>query len=153
MTKEGKGHQVDAELKEKVEQILREVQTAQARKVKPTEVFKKISSYLKKEPALTIPVIEGLAKIPTSQTVQVLQRMMSSVQEKGVTKAAKRTLYRLRQKGVQWKEKTAAERPVLRRPQPGVPQAYLGTMDSTGSRVVVVARPRPLGGVRVYSVS
>ncbi|MBW2039745.1 MAG: hypothetical protein JRI46_09130 [Deltaproteobacteria bacterium] len=150
MVKKSKGYKVDATGKEKVDDILQEVVTAQGQKVKPKEILKRISSHLEQEPSLTVPLIDGLAGVPTPQTAQLLQEMMTTAQEKGVIKAIKRTLYRLRQKGIQWKEKPPQERPVLRPPRPGEPQGYLGAMDSVGSRIIVIARPRPLGGMRVY---
>jgi len=150
MVKKPKGGKIDATLKEKVDAILQEVETAQAQKIKPKELLKSISSYVKKEPAIAIPLIEGLGRIPTSSTATILQKMMDSTKEKGVIKAIKRTQFKLRQKGVRWETKTAKEQSVLHLPKPGEPQGYLGGMDSTGSRIVMVARPRPLGGVRVY---
>ncbi len=150
MAKKGKGDKVDTEMKEKVVEILQEVETAQAQKVKPKEILQRISSYIKKEPALTIPLIEGLAKIPTSQTAQLLEKMIATAQEKGTIKSIKRSLYRLRQKGVRWEEEITQDKPVLRPPQLGEPQGYVGAMDSTGSMMVVVTRSRPLGGVQAY---
>ncbi|UCC66494.1 MAG: hypothetical protein JSW32_00675 [Deltaproteobacteria bacterium] len=150
MAKKGKGYKVDEIKKQRVNEILQEVESAQALKVKPKEIFQRISSYLKQEPSLIIPLIDGLARVPTSQTPQLLHEMIAITKEKEVTKVIKRTLYRLKQKGVQWEEEPPKERPVLRPPEPGEPQGYLGAMDATGSRIIVVARPRPLGGVRVY---
>ncbi len=150
MGKRGKVHELDAKRKERVTEILREIEAAQVQKVRPKETLKRVSSYLEQDPSLTIPFIEGLAGVPTPQTAQLLLEMSSKTKEKGTIKAIKRTLYRLRQKGVQWKERPSQEKPVLRPPKPGEPQGYLGAMDSTGSRIVVIARPRPLGGVRGY---
>ena len=146
----GKGDEADATLNEKVRIILQEVAVAQAQEVKPEEILHRISSYLKDEPALALPVIDGLAGVPSSQTAQLLEEMVAVPQDKRAIKAIKRTLYRFRQKGVQWEHKTSQERPVLRPPQPGAPHGYVGALDSTGSRVIVIARPRPQGGARVY---
>jgi hypothetical protein len=150
MVKKPKEDKIDATLKEKVDAILQEVETAQAQKIKPKEILRSISSSLKKEPAIAIPLIEGLGRIPTLFTAQLLQKMMDSTKEKGVIKAIKRTQFKLRQKGVRWETKTKQEKSVLHLPKPGEPQGYLGGMDATGSRIIMVARPRPVGGVRVY---
>jgi hypothetical protein len=150
MGTQGKGDEADATLNEKVRNILQEVAVAQAQEVKPEEILHRISFYLNDQPALAIPVIDALAGAPSSQTAQLLEEMMAVLQDKRAIKAIKRTLYRFRQKGVQWEEKTSHERPILRPPQPGAPQGYVGAMDSTGSRVIVIARPRPHGGARVY---
>ncbi|OGP52951.1 MAG: hypothetical protein A2Y65_05245 [Deltaproteobacteria bacterium RBG_13_52_11] len=150
MSTRGKGNETDAQLRKKVHEILGEVEAAQDQKAEPKEILQRISFYLKQEASLTIPLIDDLIQLPRSQTALLLEEMMSALQGKKALKAVKRTLYRLRQKGVQWERKTSHERPILRLPQPGAPQGYVGAMDSQGSRVIIIARPRPHGGARVY---
>ena len=149
MAKRRKRHNADLISGEKVDQIVREIETAQGEKVTPEEIFKKVSSYLKNEPSLTIPLIEALASIPNPETAQLLTRMMGKSEEKQVSKSIKRTLYRLRQKGIQWAEKPSKDRPILRAPKLAEPEGYLGAIDSAGSRIIVIARPRPLRGLFV----
>ena len=153
MAKRRKRHNADLISGEKVDHIVREIETAQGEKVTPEEIFKKVSSYLKNEPSLTIPLIEALASIPNPETAQLLTRMMGKSEEKQVSKSIKRTLYRLRQKGVQWEEKPSKDRPILRAPKLAEPEGYLGAIDSAGSRIIVIARPRPLRGLfMVFSI-
>ena len=153
MAKRRKRHNADLISGEKVDQIVREIETAQGEKVTPEEIFKKVSSYLENEPSLTIPLIEALASIPNPETAQLLTRMMGKSEEKQVSKSIKRTLYRLRQKGIQWAEKPSKDRPILRAPKLAEPEGYLGAIDSTGSRIIVIARPRPLRGLfMVFSI-
>ena len=149
MAKRRKRHNADLISGEKVDQIVREIETAQGEKVTPEEIFKKVSSYLKNEPSLTIPLIEALANIPNPETAQLLTRMMGKSEEKQVSKSIKRTLYRLRQKGIQWAEKPSKDRPILTAPKLAEPEGYLGAIDSAGSRIIVIARPRPLRGLFV----
>lgn len=146
----GKGNEADAQLRQKVREVLQEVEAAQAEEAKPEEILHRISFYVKDEPSLVIPLIDGLAGVPTPQTALLLEEMMASLQDKRAIKAVKRALYRLRQKGVQWEQKTVHEKPILRPLQTEAPQGYVGAMDSTGSRILIIARPRPQGGVRVY---
>ena len=150
MGKKGKGDTADPALSDTVNEILQEVVAAQAREVKPEEILKRISSYLVDDPALATPLIDALTEVPTSQTAQLLEEMMAVLRDKKAIKSIKRTLYRFKQKGLEWEHKTSQERPVLRPPQPGAPHGYVGALDSTGSRVIVIARPRPQGGARVY---
>jgi hypothetical protein len=145
-----KGDEADPALRGKAEEILHEMETAQAREATPKEILHRISFYLKNEPALAFPVIDALTELPTSQTALLLEEMQAILQDKQALKAIKRTLYRLRQKGVQWERETSQERAILRPPQPGAPQGYVGAMDSRGSRVIIIARPRSQGGSRVY---
>ena len=149
MTKKGKKHKASLILGEKIDVILHGIETAQGQEVTPQDVLERIFSYLDKEPSLTIPLIDALAGIPNPETAQLLAGMMEKAEEKWVIKSIKRTLYKLRQKGVRWEEKPPDDRPVLRSPKPAEPQGYLGGIDSTGSRIVVIARSKPLRGLLV----
>jgi hypothetical protein len=150
MGKKGKGDTADPALSGKVKEILQEVAAAQTREVKPEEILKGISSYVADEPTLAFPLIDALGGVPTAQTAQLLEEMMAVLQDKKAIKGIKQTLYRFKQKGLEWERKTSHERPILRPPHAGAPQGYVGALDSTGSRVIVIARPRPQGGARVY---
>jgi hypothetical protein len=145
-----KDNEADAPLREKIHEILREVEAGQASDVKPQEILQRISSYLKEETSLAIPLIDALARLPTSQTALLLEEMMGVLKDKLTLRAIKRALYRLRQKGVEWEKKTSPEKTILRVAQPGAPQGYVGAMDSMGSRVIIIVRPLSHGGARVY---
>ncbi len=134
---------------ERVEEIVGEIERAQGNDVAPGEVLARISPYLKKEPSLTVPLIEAMARIPNPETAQLLIEMMGRAEEKWVIKCIKRTLYKLRQKGVRWEERSSRGEPVLRPPRPPEPQGYLGAKDAGGSRIIVIARPQPLRGLFV----
>ncbi len=133
---------------EKLDRILDEIKAAQSQNVPLNEVLKKATSYLKEEPYLTIHLIEALASIPNPETAQLLTAMMTEWEEKQVVKAIKRTLYKLRQKGVRWQEKPT-DKPTFTPPKPAEPEGYLSAIDSTGSRIIVVARPIPQKGLLV----
>jgi hypothetical protein len=153
MDEQGQGNVADSQqLSVKISKVLQEVEAAQAQEVTPEEILNRISSYLAVEPALAIPLIEALAGVPTAQTAQLLEKMMATLQDKGAIKTIKRSLYRLRQKGVRWEERASYERPILRSPQTGTPQGYVGAPDATGSRVIIIARPRPHGGRAYFSI-
>lgn len=143
-------NEVDVHVREQVRAFLQEVETAQAEGATPEEILHRISFYVKGNPALTIPLIDGLTEVPTPQTALLLEAMMTALQDKRAVKAVKKALYRLRQKGVQWERQSSHEQPILRPLQPEAPQGYMGAMDATGNRILVIARPRPQGGVRVY---
>jgi hypothetical protein len=134
---------------EKVDEIVHMVETAQVEKVSPEEVLRRISAYLEKEPSVTVPLIEALARLPNTETAQLLTGMMDKMEEKWVLKSIKRSLYKLRQKGVRWEEKPPEDSSVLRAPKPAEPQGYLGAIDATGSRIIVIARPQPPRGLLV----
>jgi len=149
MGKKGKIKKVDTLSGEKIDRILHEIEAAQGQKVTPEDLLNRVSSYLEKESFLTIPLIEALARVPNAETAQLLTGMLAGAEEKWVIKSIKRTLYKLRQRGVRWEEKSAKDEPVLRPPKPAEPEGYLGAIDSTGSRIIVIAKPQPLRGLLV----
>ena len=149
MTKKRKEHTFDSKCGEKAEQIIHEIETAQSQNLTAEEILTKISEYLKEEPCLTIHVIKSLARIPTPETAQLLIGMMAEADEKQVIKSIKRTLYKLKQKGVKWEEKTQNKTPILKPPKPAEPKGYLGSIDTTGSRIIVIGKPQPLRGLLV----
>ncbi len=149
MTKKLKEHPVDSKCGEKAEQIVREIEAAQGQKLTAEEILKKTSEYLKQEPCLTTHLIDALARIPTPETAHLLMGMMEKMDEKQVIKSIKRTLYRLKQKGVKWEEKAPKDEPILKPPKPAEPQGYLGSIDATGSRMIVIGKPQPLRGLLV----
>jgi hypothetical protein len=150
MRTKGKANEADAPVRKKIQEILHEVEAAQASDVKPQEILQRISFYLQQEASLVIPLIDALVRLPTSQTALLVEEMMTVLKDKGARKAIKRTLYRLSQKGVAWEKRIFPEKPILRPAPPRAPQGYVGAMDSSGSRVIVIARPLHRGGARVY---
>ncbi len=150
MHTKGKVSEADAPIRKKIQEILDEVKAAQASDVKPGEILQRISFYLQQETSLVIPLIDALGGLPTPQTALILGEMMVMLKDKGVLKAIKKALYRLKQKGVTWEKSISPEKPILRPAQRGAPQGYVGAMDSSGSRVIVIVRPLHRGGARVY---
>jgi len=153
MAKKPKRRKLDAHSAEKVDQILIEIETAQGRDTTNQELLQNISFHLEKEPSLTIPLIEALARIPKPSTAQLLQQMIAEVEDKAVAKSIKRTLYKLRQRGVIWEEKPTRDKPILPPPKHPEAQGYLGAIDSMGNRIILAAKPQPLRGfLTVFSI-
>lgn len=153
MAKKRKGKKLDAFSGEKVDQILDEIETAQSQNTTNQELLQKISSHLEKDPSLTIPLIEALVRIPTPPTAQLLTEMIAETEDKAVVKSIKRALYKLRQRGVIWEERPSRDKPILRPPEHAQAQGYLGAIDSTGSRILLAAKPQPLRGfLTVFSI-
>jgi len=140
-------------VKERLDQILGEIANAQTLGVPLDEVQKKVSSSVKEEPHLTIHLIEALTRIPQLTTAQLLTAMMAESNEKEVVKVIKRSLYKLRQKGIMWEGKTADKKPAFSPPKPAEPEGYLSAIDSTGSRIIILGRSIPMRGLlAVFSI-
>ncbi len=153
MAKKRKGKKLDAFPREQVDQILNEIEIAQSQNTTNQGLLQKIFARLEKEPSLTIPLVEGLVRIPMPLTAQLLTEMLAKTEDKTVAKAVKRALYKLRQRGVIWEESTPRDKPILRPVEHVQAQGYLGAIDSTGSRILLAAKPQPLRGLlTVFSI-
>jgi len=143
----------DQAVRDRLDQILAEITAAQDQGVPTQEVLKKTSFNPEEEPSLALPLIDALARVPSPDTAQILLQILGEAGDKDLIKAIKRALYKLRQKGVRWEEKTTDKKPALTPPKPPEPEGYLSAIDSTGSRIIVLARPVPQRGlVVVFSI-
>jgi len=154
MGKTKKEPPLDPAVKDRLDQILGEITTAQGLGIPPHEILKKTSFDLKENPSLVISLIDALAGMPSSHIAQSLLEMMREARDKKVIKVIKRSLYRLRQKGIKWDEKTTDKKPAFTPPKPAEPEGYLSAIDSSGSRILILARSVPMRGlVVVFSSS
>jgi len=149
MGKKEKEPPLDPAVEDRLDQILNEITTAQGLEVPPHEILKQTSFDLKENPSLVIPLIDAMAGMPSPDTAQLLLEMMGETREKKVIKAIKRSLYKLRQKGARWEEKTTDTKPAFAPPKPAEPEGYLSAIDSSGSRILILARSVPMRGLMV----
>jgi hypothetical protein len=137
-------------IRERAADILNEIRGAQDDGITPESIYERITPYFRQDPALEIPVIDALAKLSRPDTAALLSLMRSSSHDKTVIKSIKKTLFKLKQQGIESQTEDAGTGSILRRTTPAEPQGYLGPPDGVGNSVVVVARPRSLGGLRVF---
>ncbi len=95
-------------------------------------------------------VAEGLARIPSRATAMILMRMKASCRSKPLLKAIKKSLYRLKQKGISIEDPEERERsaPVIRPLPSGQPKGFMSGIDFLGNRLIVLAIPRIPQGLR-----
>lgn len=114
------------------------------------EIFQWILPILKREPEYSERLIELMATIPDRMVATLLKRMFEETSEKRVRKMIKRSLYRLRIKGVVTEEFLfEKERSILRPLQPGVKEGFASGIDSLGHRLLILAIPYPGRGLTV----
>jgi hypothetical protein len=136
-------------VRDRLNQVLAEITAAQDQGVAPQEVLKKTSFSPEEKPSLTLPLIDALARVPSPDTAQILLQMRGETGDKDLVKAIKRALYKLRQKGVRWEEQATDKNPAFTPLKPLEPEGYLSSIDSTGSRIIVLERPVPQRGLLV----
>ncbi len=106
------------------------------------EVFQALEPVLGKDPAFDQRLAESLALLSEPKVAKILGRMLEISKEKGVRKTIKRSLYRLRSKGISVEEAipkrgTSILRPLVAEPPVGMG----GPFDFLGQRFLVLVIP------------
>lgn len=97
---------------------------------------------LNNEPKTTIQVLEDLVNIPYPSIARILQRLLEISDDKKIRKIIKRSLYRLKGKGIPIEEgKLERGGPVFRPLQAELPKGWGGSFDFLGQRFLVLAVP------------
>jgi hypothetical protein len=106
------------------------------------EIFQSVQSLLEKDRTFDEHFAESLAALSNATTARVLQRMLKISKEKRVRKIIKRSLYRLRSKGISIEEPSPRkEASILRPVQAEPPKGMGGGFDSLGHRVLFLVIP------------
>lgn len=113
--------------------------------VSPESIPEQISS-----PEMALVFLEKLP-LDDPQAVAFTQALESAFPEKAVQKAARRVVFKLKQKGIDVPgdrvEKNPA--PLLAKPRQEAPEAHIGPVDGAGNRPLFVALPRLSRGYEV----
>jgi hypothetical protein len=99
-------------------------------------------------PQLAAALVERLP-LDSSRTPELLECIAKIYQQKEVKKAVKRTLFKLKQRGFAIPDVNLEDPPAfrLRTAQQDEPGAYVGPIDGTGSRPVLIAIPQLPQGI------
>jgi hypothetical protein len=107
------------------------------------EIFQSLQSLLGKDPTFDGHFAESLASLSDAKTARILQRMLKISKEKKVQKLIKRSLYRLRSKGISIEEASPKkEASILRPVQAEPPEGMGGGFDSLGQRFLLLVIPQ-----------
>ncbi len=116
------------------------------------EIFQYLLPWLERDPATGERLAELMVTLPDSLTVKLLQRMLGSVQDKRIRKTIKRSLYRLKGKGIAVEQVLSGqERSILRPPQGEAREGFGSGIDFLGYRVLWLILPHPGRGLRVLN--
>jgi hypothetical protein len=106
------------------------------------EIFQSLQSLLGKDQTFDGHFAELLATLSDAKTARILQRMLKISKEKKVQKMIKRSLYRLRSKGISIEEASPKkEASILRPVQAEPPKGMGGGFDSLGQRFLLLVIP------------
>jgi hypothetical protein len=129
---------------EDIQTLIEKVRTDIEQEKSDEEIFQSLQSFLGKDPKIDIKFAEQLVALPHLKTAAVLHRMFEITKDKHVRKAVKRSLYRLRSKGVVVGEvfpetKESILRPLRVEPPKGFGNGY----DFSWNRFLIITIPHP----------
>ncbi|MBN1227074.1 MAG: hypothetical protein JXA79_08775 [Deltaproteobacteria bacterium] len=152
MAKDKKGDTLNPELKQMLDSVINKIEAAFNDKSGEAEILGIAISFLKDERDLAVPFIDALTTEARPEMAQLLYDMIDGVQDKSLIKLIKKSLYKLRQRGVKWEEKYKDDSPIFKPMKSDEPEGYLGGIDNTGSRIVIVTRNTPRGFLVAFSI-
>jgi hypothetical protein len=114
------------------------------------EIFQSILPLIEKDPTTWSKVAEGIVTIPDQRIVKLLYRMFSATQEKKVRKIIKRSLYRLKSKGIALDEVPPDKEHSILRPFQAEPrEGFASAIDFLGQRLLWLIVPHRGRGLSV----
>ena len=114
------------------------------------EIFQYLLPHLEKGPQAAGRLAELMVTIPDRLTGRLLHRMFEATRDKRVRKTIKRSLYRLKSKGVVVEEISSDKaKPILRPLQEGPKEGFASGIDFLGYRLLWLIIPRPGRGLTV----
>lgn len=126
------------EIHQLIEQVKGDIQDGKS----DDEIFQFLSPFLGKDLENDAEFFELLATIPHVKTVKLLHRLLEISGQKKAKKVIKRSLYRLKGKGIALEEVTASKGESILRPLRAEPPDGFGSgIDSLGQRLLILGVP------------
>ena len=127
---------------EDIQTIVEKVKTDLQDGKSDEEIFQTTLHFFGRNPEIDHHIVELLASIPQVKVANIIHRMLQASKEKKVRKVIKRSLYRLRSKGIVVDEAPAEKKsPVLRPLQTESPKGFGGGFDFLGQRFLILVIP------------
>jgi hypothetical protein len=111
-----------------------------------------VAGIIGKNEDLDIALAKSLGDWVCPESAALLHRMAVQSSSKSIRKAVRRSIFRLKSKGVEVEEIRDSSPPVYRPPQaPHPEEGFLSSLDSAGSRIVWLTIPKTSQGIRAAS--
>jgi hypothetical protein len=112
------------------------------------ELFQSLVGLWRTSPETAGRVADLLGGVPDARIGRILQRLLDSTSDKLIRKTIKRSLYRLKSRGVSVEDPLSEKRTSILRPlQAESAKGFGGSIDSAGQRLLLLVLPRPGGGI------
>src|SRR4030042_4097386 len=137
------GDKVEVKMEE-LETLLKQIKTDISNGKSDEEIFQSLLLFLEKDPQAGGKLAECIVTIPDRIIGKLLLRMLEATREKKIRKIIKRSLYRLKSKGVVMEEVFPdKERSILRPFQAESKEGFASGIDFLGQRLFGLVIPHP----------
>jgi len=135
-----------------IQTIIDRISLYQRQNEDPQRSLEFISPFLGKSGELDTAIAEGLVRIPSRATAMILMEMKASCRSKPLLKAIKKSLYRLKQRGISIEdtEERESTAPVIRPLPGGQPKGFLSGIDYLGNRLIILTVPGIPRGLHTF---
>jgi hypothetical protein len=138
------------EIMENIETLMGTIKADMTSGKTDEEIFQYLLPWLEKDPQTGGRLAELLVTIPDPLSGRLLHRMFEAIQDKKVRKMIKRSLYRLKSKGIVVEEVLSDKaRPILRPMSEEAKEGFASGIDFLGYRVLWLILPHPGRGLGV----
>jgi len=135
---------------ENIQTLMEQIKTDMTGGKTDEEIFRDLVPLLERDPQTSERLAELMATLPDRLTGMVLRRMFGATRDKRVRRMIKRSLYRLKSKGIAVEEVLSErERSILRPIQGEAEEGFASGIDFLGYRLLWLVIPHPGRGLTV----
>ena len=106
-----------------------------------------------KDEKIDLALAESLGHWFSPRAADLLHRLAAVTSFKAVSKSIRRSIFRLKSRGLDVQEISDRSPAVYHPPQPAASEGFLSSVDSIGHRIVLLARPQIPQGVAAFSAA
>jgi len=117
------------------------------------QTFLLLEAICGKDERIDLALAEGLGLWFSPRAADLLHRLSGATSSKAVTKSIRRSIFQLKSRGLGAEEISDRAPAVYHPPQPAASEGFLTPIDSTGHRVVLLARPQIPQGMAAFSTA
>ena len=117
------------------------------------QTFLLLGAICGKDDRIDLALAEGLGLWFSSRAADLLQRLSEVTSNKAVVKSIRKSIFRLKSRGLEAEEINDRTPAVYHPPQPAASEGFLTPIDSIGQRVVLLARPQIPQGMASFSAA
>jgi len=117
------------------------------------QTFLLLEAICGKDERIDLALAEGIGLWFSPRSADLLHRLSAATSSKAVAKSIRKSIFRLRSRGIETEEISDRAPAVYHPPQPAASEGFLTPIDSSGHRVVLLARPQIPQGMVAFSAA